>query len=196
MPEVTIPVMDEEELKQFGQAAQVILLAQADGMCRFDIREDEKGHRVEGQVVADGFHRREEIQQALETVREALAQGRAMVTTDPRGRRSLAPAEITRQHHYPIAHMTPEQEQEFHQDVGEINEAMMRQDCGFESLLDDDARIYFRYHIADGVENRQELLDRIHRIIDHLHSGRAVRIEMPNGGVMLMPRWHFQKHAA
>ena len=191
MPEVTIPVMDEEELKQFGQAAQVILLAQADGLCRFDIGEDEEGHRVEGRLVADGFHRREEIQQALETVREALAQGRAMVTTDRQGRRSLAPAEITRRHAYPIAHMTEqEEEEEFNLDARAVNEAMMRRECNFESLLDDDARVYFRYSIADGAENRQELLDRIHRIVDHVHSGRALRIEMPGGGVMLMPRWH------
>ena len=188
MPEVTIPVMDEEELKQFGQAAQVILLAQADGLCRFGIKVDEEGHRIEGQVVADGFHRREEIQQALETVREALAQGRAMVQTDRQGRRQVAPAEITRRHAYPIAHMTKEQEEEFNLDARAVNEAMMRRECSFESLLDDAARVYFRYSIADGAENGQELLDRIHRIVDHVHSGRALRIEMPGGGVMLMPR--------
>ena len=133
MPEVTIPVMDEEEQRQFSQAAQVILLAQTDGLCSFKITEKPEGrHEVTGRVIQEGFHRREEIEAAIDTALTALAEGRAMVTTDRRGRRSLVPAEITRRHHYPVAHMTEQQEEEFQQDLRAVNEAMMRRDCIFE----------------------------------------------------------------
>ena len=193
MPEVRIPAMTDEQRQRFQQALLNITLANADGHLSFRLQPDGTFQR---EVSKRGFWG-ESINEDLDLVEQELREGRA-VAAPRRGGADRTPiireAEIVRRHHYPIAHMTPEQEEEFHRDIREINEAMMRQDCGFESLLDDEARIYFRYHIADGVEEGSELLDRIHRVVDHLHSGRALRIEMPDDSVMLMPRWRLQKH--
>ena len=88
-------------------------------------------------------------------------------------------AKIIRSHQYPVDHMDDLQEEEFNRDMQSINQAMTRGHCSFESILDYEARIYFRYRIADHLEEPQKLLDSIHRVIDHVHSGRALRIEMP-----------------
>ena len=91
-------------------------------------------------------------------------------------------------HLYPVAHMTPEEETEFEQAVRTVNHAIMTRQCRFESDLDDEARIYFRYTLLDEAQDPKGILNAIHCIIEQVHAGRAVRIEMPGGGVMLMPR--------
>ena len=194
MPEVRIPAMDDTQRDRFQQALQEILLANADGMCRLVPEQRPDGATGLRRKVSARGYRADAVNNAIDLVEEELLAGRAVITNQrPDGRTSHTPmiqeAEIIKHHHYPVDHMDDLQEEEFNRDVQSINQAMTRGHCSFESILDDEARIYFRYRIADHLEEAQKLLDSIHRVIDHVHSGRALRIEMPGGSVMLMPRW-------
>ena len=193
MPVVTRELMTPEERTEFSRAAQEILLAQSDGYCRLDFRPGPDGTcELISENHARGY-RAEALEQALRTARGALRDGKATIS-QPRGSRTsrLEPATLRVQHDYPAAHMTPDEEAEFEQAVRTVNAAMAARRCSFESCLDDDARIYFRYGLRDSVRGSREageILEAIDLILRQVHEGRAVRIEMPGGGTMLMPRW-------
>ena len=97
-------------------------------------------------------------------------------------------ATITTSHHYPKAYMDEEEEGRFNADVAAINAAMGRRECSFETLLDDEAHIFFRYSVEPSAESRDEIMESISNVVEMVHSGKAVRVEMPGGGAMLTPR--------
>ena len=188
MPTVTIDTMTEEEKAGLSQHLTEILLANADGYCTMNVRSRENGSwYIESTVSARGG-RAENLNEALRAVQEALDEGKADIT-QVNGKPMLGPAVITRTHQYPMAHMSPEEEAEFDQAVRTVNHAIMARRCRFESHLDDWAQIYFRYQVMDEAPDPHGILQAIDLIIMQVHAGRAVRIEMPGGGVMLMPRW-------
>ena len=189
MPAITTSAMTDQEQAQFSVAAQEILLAQADGYCRIDLRTGPGGApRLTSENSAHG-HREKALERALETTQDAIRAGKAVITQKPGRAPVLEPAMITKQHLYPMAYMTPQEESEFQAALEAVNQAVRAGQCRFESDLDQDARVYFRYSVHDNAENREEILGSIALIVQQVHAGKAVRIEMPNGGVMMMPRW-------
>lgn len=188
MPQVTLELMNEEEKRELSGHLTEILLGSADGYCSMEVRSRGDGSPyLESEVHARGG-RRENLEHALGAVQEALDQGKAGIT-EVDGRRMLGPATVTRTHRYPAAHMTGEEEALFDRAVRTVNSAMTAGRCRFESCLDDGARIYFRYAVEDDAPDRAGIFGAIDRIVNMVHDGKAVRIEMPGGGVMLMPRW-------
>ena len=49
--------------------------------------------------------------------------------------------------------MTKEEETGFHEAVKTVNQAIMTGQCSFESDLDRDAQVYFRYTLRDNAQN-------------------------------------------
>ena len=196
MPVITRPAMTPGEQAEFSQAAQEILLAQSDGYCRIDLCIDPSGTpRIVSENHARGS-RAAFLDDALTLARKALRDGKAVITHRKNGKPVLEPATITAKHLYPVAHMTPGEETSFQQAVETVNHAIRTRQCRFESDLDEEARIYFRYALLSSADqdtmDPQRIMDAIHLVIEQVHAGKAVRIEMPGGGVMLMPRWPIQ----
>ena len=183
--------MTPQEQEEFTRASQEILLAQADGLCRINIGTDPNGGtpRIVSRNTARGT-RAQDIDKALDIARHALEQGKATVdNTGAAKTPRLVPAEITTKHFYPVAYMTNEEETRFHQAVAEINQDLATRQCSFESDLDEEARVYFRYSVSDAADDPHRVLANIHLVINHVHWSRALRMEIPGGGVMITPRW-------
>ena len=188
MPQVTLDLMTGDEKDELSRAAQEILIAQADGYCRLDLGEGPDGTLLIRRQNGARGRRGEYLDEALMTVQAFLDEGKAAVTLR-KGRPLVEPAVINRTHHYPAAHMTGAEEEEFNAAVMTVNHAVRMRRCRFESFLDEWAHIGFRYAVEDDAADRQEIFQAIDLVIRMVHDGRAVRIPMPGGGVMLMPRW-------
>ena len=187
MPTVTIDLMTDEEKERFSRAATDVLLANADGYCGMQVETDPDGtYRLKTTNHARG-ERARELEEAFSVLRNALQEGKASVVQ--RDGRSWIDPTITRTHHYPMAHMTPQEEVEFEDAFQRVIEAVGTKQCRFESDLDGWARIYFRYQLLDEAQDRGGILNAIDLVIRQVHAGKAVRVEMPGRGVLLMPRW-------
>ena len=195
MPVITVPAMTQQEHDEFCRAMQEILLAQADNLCSIDLRPDGDGAQQLSARVNRRSGRAQAIEQALDIARRALDSGKAVVNSR-NGIPRLDPAVIRKRHDYPVEYMTPEEQESFHRAVERVNRAVRAGECEFESDLDGEARIYFRYFVRDHARDRKELFDSIDLIVRQVHAGRAVRMEMPGGGVMLIPRWDLRPDPA
>ncbi len=190
MPTITRDAMHREELKEFSEASREILLAQADGYCRLEVDGDSPGeyelrNLESGQ--ARGY-KGKELDRAIRLVEQKLNSGGARMGRRANGAPLIEAATITTSHHYPKAYMDDEEEGRFNADVEAINAAMGRRECGFETLLDDEAHIFFRYSVEPSAESRDGIMESISNVVEMVHSGKAVRVEMPGGGTMLTPR--------
>ena len=190
MPTITRDVMDQEELKEFSEASREILLAQADGYCRLEVDGDspgEYGLRNLESNQARGY-KGKELDRAIRLVEQKLNSGGARTGRRANGAPLIETATVTNSHHYPKEYMDEGEENRFNADIGAINAAMGRRECSFETLLDDEAHIFFRYSVQPGSENRDRTMESISNVVDMVHAGKAVRVEMPGGGTMLTPR--------
>ena len=197
MPTITRDLMDPGELKEFSQALQEILLAQADGHCCLEVDDDspgEYGLRNLKSGQARGY-KGKELDRAIRLVEQQLNSGGARIERRANGSPVIEAARTTTSHHYPKAYMDEEEERRFNADIQAINAAMNQRECSFETLLDDEAHILFRYSVKPGAENRDRTMESIFNVVDMVHSGKAVRVEMPGGGIMLMPRWPMGQEA-
>ena len=204
MPQVIIPAMDETQRQAFLEAQQEVSIAQTFGRLRLDINTEtstgarenkESPERVTLQIkeMRAGLQEAQNIISSIAVIQEELDQGRA-VLNERRGIPRIEEAQTLRTHHYPMDdHMTEAQEAEFNQDINDINAAQRQGHCKFESLLNDWAEILFRYQVSDNAPQKRQTLDSIQRVINHVHSGRAVRIEIPGAAIMLMPRWKLDR---
>ena len=190
MPVVYLPAMDEETRGKFQEAQRQVANATLYGGLKLET-ERPNGDKPRLIIRRTG-KRAEDLQpiiQAVGILQEELDAGRATISKGGR----IVEAQVRRFHNYPVNYMTPSQEEQFYLEIKELNIAMSRRDCSFESFLDEEAQVFFRYSVADHADRREEILDRIHRVINHVHSGRAVRIEMDGNSVMLMPRWRLEQ---
>ena len=197
MPTVTRDVMNQEELEEFYQATQEILLAQGDGYYGLEVDGDSpKEYRLRNleSSQARGY-RGERLDRAIRLVEQQLNSSRARIERRANGTPVIEAARTTTSHHYPKAYMNEEEERRFNADIQAINAAMGQRECSFETLLDDEAHILFRYSVNPGAENRDRVMESISNVVDMVHSGKAVRVEMPGGGIMLMPRWPMGQEA-
>ena len=188
MPTVTRELMTPQEQLDFSQTMKEILIAQADGYCKLHLSTKPDGTSLIVNRNTPRGSRAEHLSQALDLAQTTLDEGKTTVTYKNRTP-NLEPATVTKKYFYPIKHMTPKEETRFQEAVVQVNHGIMTRQCAFESDLDDEARIYFRYTILEKAQGRTGLLAHIDFIITQVRAGKILRIEMPGGGVILMPRW-------
>ena len=89
--------------------------------------------------------------------------------------------------------MHTDEENAFNQALATINQATRTHQCDFDSVLDDQANIFFRYSVQDDAADPRSIMDAIHKVVNAVFAGKAVRIKLPDGAVMLMPRWNINQ---
>ena len=84
--------------------------------------------------------------------------------------------------------MTQDEKERFNEAVQAVNHAVATNQCHFESHLDTQNQVYFRYTIQDDAQDHSAIGENIDLIIKQVRQHKAMRIEMPEGGVLLTPR--------
>ena len=196
MPRITLPLVDEHERPDVEEAIQVVNGAVNHRDATLTIEHDGSDGQpaVISHLITAPQYYRQHIADAFQTVDDMLQQGKVTITYSKSGYPSLEIATQTVASEYPIAHMDPAEEEQFQQAVNAVNTGIGSRHCRFESFLDYQANILFRYSIEDSAPNRDQLHQHINLIIDAVNTGKAVRVELPDGAVMLMPRWNLQRH--
>ena len=187
MPEVTHRSMNENTRARFQAALQDVSLALADDKCTIATTEHYDGTITVRSITPRPSHASPWLLASIELIMEQLACGNAQVV-ERNGRPAIAERVTTTRHSYPAEHMTRLEEIQFNNDVEDINRAVRDRVCSFSADLDDNAQVVFHYALLQPSDRGQMVMEAIDRVIDHVHSGRAVRIELPGLAVMLMPR--------
>lgn len=186
MPQVTLYIIDEDEIPAVQDAMRIVSEAIA--------HDDARMIRPEGPDDKPAFYPsfdaryRSHIEPAIDAVNERIDAGEITVNLRPNHRPTLELATKTVSHHYPVAFMDDAQTEAFDQALSDVNAARRNGHCHFDTFLDDTARVIFRYGVQDDAPDRARIHEAIHTVIDAVHSGQAVYIEMPSGGVMITPR--------
>lgn len=192
MPEVTIELATKGEQDCLQEAMESISHARSWGDLEVTLQEGPDGPRLAAWH-GRGSMFKDEAESAVRIVNMLLAERKAVIDRGAGRSVRVVPATRTVWHHYPREHMSPQEEQQFHRDVETVNQGMRSGQCRFESYLDERAHIIFHYHVNTNPEEEERDGDgtrhAIGRIVDAVHTGKAVRVEMPDGAVMITPRW-------
>ena len=191
MPRITLQLVDDNELQAVEEAISVVSGAVTHCDAQLTVVNDGSNGQpaaIVHTITAPQYYRKH-IDDAFQTVNSMLQQGKIAIAYSKHGSPKLEIATKTIVSDYPVAHMNPDEEQLFQDAILAVNTGIMSRHCHFESFLDQQAMIFFRYRIEDHAPNRDNLFQHIHRIIEAVNDGTALRVELPDGAVMLMPRW-------
>ncbi len=176
--------------ERFNDAVNLINHAQERGDCNLETWLDDKSQVIFQYNINNYAKNQEEIQDAINLVYESIEKGKASRIEMSDGRVMMFPKESLTWTDGQQAeeHDEADFRERFNDAVDLINQARMRSECRFESWLDDDDRVIFRYGISDDAGNRQELQEAMDLVVESVQQGKASRIEMPEGGVMMFPK--------
>ena len=192
MPTSSRPAMNQAEQQEFSQACLEFTLAKADGKLESLVLPNQDGIPQISATIKVGGYTGAIIREAVDSVNRSLATGQANITDGPNGPK-IQMATITIKSELPTAHMDTDEENAFNQALATINQATRTHQCNFDSVLDDQANIFFRYSVQDNAADPTSILDAIHNVVNAVFAGKAVRVELPDGAVMLMPRWNINQ---
>ena len=143
-------------------------------------------------------HRR---QQALNFINATLYRGLTDASDDAQGNPIIEPRYVNPNlplpQPRPIAWMSPQEAQAFEQDLETIQHARQTGHCEFDSWHDDNGNLYTRCAVAETApdDKRDKISQAMHRASRALHEGSAVRVPLPEGGIMYMARWDLRPTA-
>lgn len=187
MPQYTRDAMTEAETQLFAEYFATVNDAVEKRQLTVQFTQNPEGIHSAAYSINSNSSGPANAEQAVLNIVQLLNDGKI---TSTGGRFPIfKPATVTITHHMPMAWFTPDQEQAFNQAIEAINSAQRLKHCVFDSLLSADAYPIFRYSVSPAAPDPTMLHDAIQLVIQSIHDGKAIRIEMPDGGTMLTPRW-------
>ena len=186
MSEVKHPAMDQKTRDRFHAALQDVSLALAEDKCTIATTEHLDGSITVRAITPRPRYASPWLLASIELIMEQLTRGYAEAV-EQNGQAAIVQWVTTTSHSQPAANMTRLEEIQFTGDVDDINRAVRDGVCSFSADLDDNAQVVFHYALLQPSERGEMVMEAIHRVVAHVHSGRAVRVELPGVAVMLMP---------
>ena len=97
----------------------------------------------------------------------------------------------------PMDWMTPEETAQFDQAIETVRHHQSIGNCVFESWRDENTNLYTKTQVTEQAPEDDVgiIADALRIVSTRLHEGSAIRIPMPEGGIMYMARWNLNRQA-
>ena len=192
-------LMSEEELSEFSVHMQNLNFDASDHRACFSVTH--AGDQIPQLQLISGRLQWSRRDKSLEVINRMLYQGlldvaqplgEGTVITPKRVDPSAAPPQ-----HTPVTYMSPDEETQFNEALETVQRHQQKGHCQFDSWVDPNRNLYTRTRVTDEApEDDVSMISEALRIVSsRLHEGSAVRVPMPEGGVMLMARWDLRQPA-
>ena len=188
------PLMNQEELEQFNLHAQELRFDASDHGAKFRLFQTKDGVPYLRALPYD--HPSKRSQQAVSFINLMIYRGLVDVDQDDLNQPSIKPKltnpNVPPRTDHPMTWMTADETEEFDQALATVQRHRSRGNCRFESWLDDNLNLYTRTGVTEQApEDDVEIINNALQMVStRLHEGSAVRVPMPEGGIMYMARWN------
>ena len=191
------PLMNQAELEQFNLHTQDLMFDAADHSARFRLFHTKDGVPYLRALPYD--HPSKRSQQAVSFINLMIYRGLVDVDQDDSNQPSIKPKltnpNLPTRQDRPTTLMTAHETEEFDQALETVQRHQGRGNCRFESWLDDNLNLYTRTGVTEQApEDDVDIISNALRIVStRIHDGSAVRVPMPEGGILYMARWDLRK---
>lgn len=191
------PLMNQEELEQYNLHTQDLMFDASDQGTKFRVFNTKDGVPYLRAVPYDKPSKH--IQQAVSFINLMIYRGLVDVNQNNLHQPSIKPKltnpNLPARQDRPMAWMTVQETEEFDQALETVQRHQHSGNCTFDSWLDDNLNLYTSTSVTeqtpeDDVENISNALQ---IVSTRLHDGTAVRVPMPEGGIMYMARFSLPK---
>ena len=190
-------LMTDEELSEFGFHMQNLHFDAIDDQTTYRVRESRDGVSCLYALLPSRLSAR--TRRSLDAVNALVHRGLVDVEEDTDRNPIINPKAVSPhcppQQDTPVSHMSADEIMEFDEALETVRRHQALGDCVFESWRDDNTNLYTRARVTEQApeEDAPDIARALRIVSQRLHDGSAVRVPIPEGGIMIMSCWDLRQ---